>query len=222
MDVEPERVSVLQPGVEGRFAPVKDAGILRAVQRKYQLPERFVMGLGTLQPRKNFDGLVKAFGQLVRDMSEFRPSQSMHLVIAGGKGWMSEDIVQSVSDLRLEQRVHFPGFVNDEDLPALYSLAEVFAFPSWYEGFGLPVLEAMACGTPVVAADNSSLPEAVGEAGILVPADDLSALAGALADLVTDESLRASLVPAGQAQAKRFTWEAAARQLLQEYESLGQ
>ncbi len=219
LHVEPERVSVLLPGVERRFQPIEDVDALSRVRRRYQLPKRFILGLGTLQPRKNFAGLIEAFARLIGDGREFWPADSLHLVIAGGKGWMYEEIIQLVEDLDLGARVRFPGFVDDEDLPALYSLADVFAFPSWYEGFGLPVLEAMACGTPVVAADNSSLPEVVGEAGILVPADDSSSLAEAVARLLTDKPLRAKLVAAGRAQAQRFTWESAARQLLEEYEA---
>jgi glycosyltransferase involved in cell wall biosynthesis len=132
---------------------------------------------------------------------------------------MYEETLALVKSLRLEERVHFPGFVADQDLPTLYSLASVFAFPSWYEGFGLPVLEAMACGTPVVAADNSSLPEVVGQAGIMIDAGDTDALSEALRELVCSDSLRSRLVAAGHEQACRFTWEAAAERLLAVYEA---
>ena len=131
---------------------------------------------------------------------------------------MYEDMKEMVQRNGLGRRVHFPGFVMDEDLPALYSLADAFAFPSWYEGFGLPVLEAQACGTPVVAANNSSLPEVVGEAGLLVDAGDVSNLAFALSSLLTDHGLRAALDSAGRAHAAQFTWERAAKQLLGIYE----
>jgi glycosyltransferase involved in cell wall biosynthesis len=117
----------------------------------------------------------------------------------------------------LAGRVHFPGYVRDGDLPALYSLASVFAFPSWYEGFGLPVLEAMACGTPVVAADNSSLPEVVGEAGLLVDAGSADQLAGALLRLLTDPELATALAVTGRARAGKFTWNRAARELVALY-----
>jgi glycosyltransferase involved in cell wall biosynthesis len=142
----------------------------------------------------------------------------VHLLIVGGKGWMADDIPAAISRLGVEDRVRILGFVADEDLPAIYNLAGAFAFPSLYEGFGLPVLEAMACGTPVVAADNSSLPEVVGEAGLLVAANDREALAGALFRLLTDQPLRARLSAAGQQQAERFSWKAAARQLLATYQ----
>lgn len=220
MAVDSERVSVLYPGVEDRFRPVRDDKVLGRVRTRYGLPGRFVLGLSTLQPRKNFDGLIKAFRHLLAAQGDGAEFADLHLVIGGGKGWMYEDMLSLVARYGLEKKVHFPGYVDDRDLPALYSLATVFAFPSWYEGFGIPVLEAMACGTPVVAADNSSLPEVVGDAGLMVDAGDVEGLAGALAQLLTDGSLRAQLAPAGKAQARRFRWDAAAQQLLDVYKLL--
>ena len=184
------------------------------------MPGRFILGLGTLQPRKNFDGLIKAFGRLLNSGSDQPRYPDVQLVIAGGKGWMYEDLAAQVERSGLADRVHFAGFVADEDLPALYSLADVFAFPSWYEGFGLPALEAMACGTPVVSADNSSLPEVVGEAGLMVDAGDTDGLAVALSNLLSNVDLRAGLAAAGPVQARQFTWEASARRLLEVYESM--
>lgn len=215
--VEPERVRVLYPGIETRFRPIEDTEELARVRARYDLPERFVLGLSTLQPRKNFDGLIQAFGRLLAARGDEPEIADLHLVIGGGKGWMYEDILALVDRLGLGERVHLPGFVGDADLPVLYTLAAVFAFPSWYEGFGFPVLEAMACGTPVVAADNSSLPEAMGEAGLMVDAGNVDALVEALGCLLVDEALRARLVPAGRKQARRFVWETAARQLLDVY-----
>jgi glycosyltransferase involved in cell wall biosynthesis len=217
MLVEPARVSVLYPGVEERFRPVQDPAVLGRVRERYDLPDHFVLGLSTLQPRKNFAGLIKAFQRLLDEHGHEPETESLHLVIAGGKGWMYEATLALAEQSRAANRIHFPGFVADEDLPALYVLADVFAFPSWYEGFGLPVLEAMACGTPVVAADNSSLREAVGEAGVMLSADDTAALTEALANVLTDAQLRARLLEAGRKQAERFTWEDAARQLLDLY-----
>jgi glycosyltransferase involved in cell wall biosynthesis len=214
--VEPERVTVVYPGVEPRFRPIDDARELDRVRARYGLPARFVLGLGTLQPRKNLGGLVEAFGRLLVTAGD-EDVADLHLVIAGGKGWMYEETLALPERLGLAGRVHFAGFVDDADLPALYNLAAVFAFPSWYEGFGLPVLEAMACGTPVVAADNSSLPEAAGEAGLMVDAADTEALAAALGRLLEDGTLRARLFSAGQARARQFTWERAAAELLSVY-----
>jgi glycosyltransferase involved in cell wall biosynthesis len=213
LQVEPERVTVIYPGVEPRFSPVRDTELLARVRGRYDLPPRFVLGLGTLQPRKNFEGLVDAFGRLLAGRGDDPSCADLHLVIAGGKGWMFQELLTRVQRSGLADRVRFVGFVDDADLPALYSLARAFAFPSWYEGFGLPVLEAMACGVPVVAADNSSLPEVVGQAGLLVDAGDPEALAGALAGLLSDEGLRQKLIAAAPGQVARFTWELAAQQL---------
>jgi glycosyltransferase involved in cell wall biosynthesis len=217
MGVDRERVTVLYPGVEARFKPVRDPAILARIRRRYRLPDRFVLGLGTLQPRKNFSGLIRAFGQLLSSGVAGAEAADLRLVIAGGEGWMYEDTLLLADRLGFGDRVVFTGFVDDADLPVLYNLATLFAFPSWYEGFGLPVLEAMACGTPVISANNSSLPEVVGEAGLLVDAADADGLVGALARTLTDPELRARLVAAGLAQAKRFSWGASARQLLELY-----
>jgi glycosyltransferase involved in cell wall biosynthesis len=215
--VDPARVSVLYPGVESRFQPIEDAEQLAHVRAKYRLPPRFALGLGTLQPRKNFDGLVEAFQLLLDQNGLASDLVDLHLIICGGQGWMFEPTLAAIERTGLDSRVHLPGFVDDADLPALYSLASVFVFPSWYEGFGLPVLEAMACGTPVVAADNSSLPEAVGEAGLMVQAGDTQGLARAMGSVLTDEDLRLRLVSAGLEQARAFRWEDAAQQLLDVY-----
>jgi glycosyltransferase involved in cell wall biosynthesis len=220
--VAPERVTVIYPGVEPRFRPIQDTGLLDRVRARYGLPERFVLGLGTLQPRKNFDGLITAFGHLLAARGQEPEIAGLHLVIAGGKGWMYEETLALPARLGLERQVHVLGFAADADLPALYTLASALAFPSWYEGFGIPVLEAMACGTPVVAADNSSLPEAVGEAGLLVGAAHTEVLAEALARLLLDAALRERLVAAGREQARRFTWPAAAQQLLAIYQACRQ
>jgi glycosyltransferase involved in cell wall biosynthesis len=177
MEARDSRVTVVYPGVEARFQPVLDRGILDRVRHDYSLPSRFVLGLGTLQPRKNFVALIESFQRLLHAEEAASPqTQDLHLVLAGEKGWMYDEIPLAARKAGIEDRVRFVGFVADSDLPAFYTMASVFAFPSLYEGFGLPVLEAMACGVPVVAADNSSLPEGVGEAGLLVSARDLRAI----------------------------------------------
>lgn len=218
LGVQPERVTVLYPGVEARFRPVHEPKILDRVRTDYGLPEHFVLGLGTLQPRKNFVGLIEAFALLLAH-SQYDVNL-LHLVIVGDKGWLAEDVPATVARLGLGERVHLVGFVQDVDLPVLYSLASVFAFPTLYEGFGFPVLEAMACGTPVVAADNSSIPEAVGDAGMLVPANDPTALARALNSLLSESAVRNRMVAAGLKQACKFTWSKSAKQLLCIYQTL--
>ena len=212
LGVDPSRVEVVYAGVEERFQRERDADVLAAVRSRYQLPERFVLGLGTLQPRKNFPRLIEAYARLVATMGP-----GIRLVIAGGPGWKFEDIFRRVEELGLRDSVLLPGYVADEHLPALYSLADVFVFPSLYEGFGLPPLEAMACGTPVVASNVSSLPEVVGDAALKVDPFDVAALSEAMARLLSDAPVRAELIQRGLDQARRFTWPQSAIALLQVY-----
>jgi glycosyltransferase involved in cell wall biosynthesis len=220
LDAPAGKISVVHSGVEARFRPMRGEGdreALDAVRRKYGLPERFILSVGTVQPRKNYARLVEAFGMLNSQFS----IPNCDLVVAGGRGWLYERAYERVEALGLGGRVQFLGFVDDADLPALYNLARAFAFPSLYEGFGLPPLEAMACGVPVVCSHVSSLPEVVGDAALTVDPLDVEALAAALARLLEDESLRASLAARGLARAARFTWPRAAARLLEIYESVG-
>lgn len=211
----PEKISVLYSGVNAVFRPVSDPAPRAAVRAKYHLGDSpFILAVGTLQPRKNYVRLIQAFSSLVTR------HPSLVLVIAGGKGWLYDSIFAEVERLKLRARVLFPGFVDDADLPALYSAARVLAYPSLYEGFGLPMLEAMACGTPVVTSTASCLPEVAGEAAICVPPTDVDALAHALDQVVSDESVRAELKVKGLARAKAFTWERAARELVKKYHAL--
>ncbi len=211
-DTPPEKVHVLYPGLAPHFRRVEDPDVLARVRHRYRLPPRFILSVSRLEPRKNFPGLIAAFERL-----KARTGLPHHLVIAGGKGWLYEPIFDAAARSPYREAIHFPGFVADEDLPALYTLAEAFAYPSFYEGFGFPPLEAMACGTPVVCADNSSLPEVVGNAGLLLPAEDTDAWADALAQVLTDADLRERLIAAGYQQAARFTWESTARRLVRLY-----
>ena len=209
----PEKVSVVYAGVEPRFRAERNPGRLAQVRQRYQLPELFILFVGTIEPRKNLSCLISAYGLMRRHTG--LPHQ---LVLSGSKGWLYEDIFAQVQREGLSQDVLFPGFVADEDLPALYTLADLFAFPSLYEGFGLPPLEAMACGTPVVASNNSSLPEVLGGAARFVDAEDVEGLADAMASVLGDVALRSRLVDLGRAQAARFSWEDAAQQLVQAYQ----
>ncbi|MBN1934729.1 MAG: glycosyltransferase family 4 protein [Anaerolineae bacterium] len=207
------QVQTILCGVENRFKPIQDAEQLESIRCKYRLPPRFVLSLGTLQPRKNYGTLIQALARL--------RATDVSLVIVGGKGWLYENIFEQVETLNLANRVLFPGFIDDADLPALYNLAEVFALASLYEGFGLPPLEAMACGVPVVASNNSSLPQVVGEAGLLLDAENVDAWVDALDRLLDDAMFRHTLGEHGRQRASQFTWHKAARALLTAYESLG-
>jgi glycosyltransferase involved in cell wall biosynthesis len=210
LSVRADRVRVIYPGVGEGFRRVQDTRVLAAVRRIYRLPERFVLSVGTLQPRKNLNRLIEAYAQA-------RVDTDLKLVIAGGTGWLYEGIFRRVEELGLQGDVYFPGYVVDEDLPALYTLADLFVFPSLYEGFGLPPLEAMACGTPVVTSNVSSLPEVVGDAALMVDPRDVDALSNAMVRVLGDPSLRSGMVQRGLAQAQGFTWLRAAQDLRRLY-----
>ena len=213
------KISVLYSGVERCFRPLADKVQLACVRKRYDLPQRFILSVGTLQPRKNYARLIRAFVQLVDRLQP--ETASLKLVLVGKKGWLYEPIFDCVRGLALEGEVLFPGFVADEDLPALYNLADLFVFPSLYEGFGLPVLEAMACGTPVVCSDASSLPEVAGDAALLVDPFHVDGWVEAMGQVLSDEGFRGGLVARGLAQARNFTWERAAAELLEICRTLG-
>lgn len=211
-----EKIRVLYSGVEPRFRPhVSEES--RARVRALTRGKPYLLSVGTLQPRKNYTRLIHAFANLQSLISN--PSSSLRaglqLVIAGGRGWMYEEIFETVARLNLQDRVIFPEFVADEDLPALYAEALLFVYPSLYEGFGLPVAEAMACGTPVVCSNTSSLPEVAGDAALYFDPRNVDEIARTLQRVLTDPALGATLRARGFAQVKQFTWDNAARALLE-------
>ncbi len=207
LDVPAERVVVLYPGVEEAYRPVRDEARRDEVARKLRLDRPFLLTVGTLEPRKNLVHLLEAFHRLVQDFPH-------DLIVAGRPGWMYRDIYRAVDRLGLHDRVHFLGFLAEEDLPVLYNLADLFVFPSLYEGFGLPPLEAMACGTPVVCSNASSLPEVVGDAARQVDPRDVDGLVTAMAEVLNDSSLRRQMVERGRQQARRFSWPESAEALV--------
>jgi glycosyltransferase involved in cell wall biosynthesis len=211
LHVPRSQVHVVYHGVEPRFQPLP-AEQVAEFRQKLGLPKRYILYLGTLEPRKNLVTLLKAYAALA--------DPDVHLVLAGGKGWLCEDIFAEVDALGLEDRVHFPGYLSDAALPFWYNAAEAFAYVSWYEGFGLPVLEAMACGTPTVASNTTSLPEVAGEAALLVPPDEVEAVREALKRCLSDQPLRARLQHAGREQAAAFTWDKTAEQTVALYKTV--
>ena len=213
------RVVVTHEGCEPRFRPVRSAAARRDVAARYGLPPRYVLAVGTLEPRKNLTTLLEAFARLRLDGEV---DADLRLVLAGARGWLDEPIFATVRSLGLEDAVRFTGFVDDADLPAVYSGAALFVFPSLHEGFGLPLLEAMACGVPVVTSNISSMPEVAGDAAVLVDPRDTDGLAAAIARLLRDEALRDRLREAGIARARQFSWEATARRTLDAYASVVQ
>lgn len=213
--VSAEKIDVLLSGVDARFKRVSDADIILTTRRRHAIGERpYIFAVGTIQPRKNYERVILALAALRGR------GHDLALVIAGGKGWLEDPIYQTIRDTGMQDFVHLIGFVDDADLPALYSSAVCLAFPSLYEGFGLPILEAMACGTPVVTANVSSLPEVAGDDALLVDPYDQDAITNAIERLVTDETLRQRLVQGGYERVKQFTWSASARKLHQIYSAL--
>jgi glycosyltransferase involved in cell wall biosynthesis len=212
--VPADKITVLYSGVSNSFKPITDKGKLKDIRNRYGLGDKpYLLGVGTLQPRKNYSLLIRAFKEVAQQFPH-------NLLIAGGKGWLYEEMMTQVDQLGLYDRVRFLGFVADDDLPGLYSQAALFVFPSLYEGFGLPLLEAMACGVPVISSNSSSLPEVVGDAAVTLPPENADAWSDTILALLADSTLRTSLVADGFLQARHFTWKRAAKQLMSIYEEL--
>jgi glycosyltransferase involved in cell wall biosynthesis len=210
-----DKITVLLSGVSDHFAPITDSAKIAAMRAKYKIGDTpYMLAVGTVQPRKNFERLIRVLATLPDSLADVK------LVIVGGRGWLQGPIYQAVADLKLSERVIFTGFADDADLPTLYSGARLLAYPSLYEGFGLPILEAMRCGIPVLSARASSLPEVAGEAALLVDPTDNEAIRDGLIRLLTDDILRQRLIAAGFVQSQPFTWDRAARQLQQVYRGL--
>lgn len=208
-----DKIVVIYPGVGENFAP-QPIEKIDSVKKKYKITEDYILYVGTIQPRKNLIGLIKAFNSLMHN-SEWRPSlsasqlsiQNFQLVIAGRKGWLYDEIFEKVRELKLENKVIFTDFIPTEDLPVLYSGARVLVNVSLWEGFGIPVLEAMACSTPVVVSNTSSLPEAVGEAGLLVNPANVNDVALVLARVLNmPQQEYENLKKKSVQQAKKFSW----------------
>jgi len=208
-----DKVTVIHEAANPIFRPLPYAETLRAVQQRYQLPDRFLLSVGTIEPRKNINGLLQAFAHL---RSKYAPGD-VALAIAGGKGWLYEETLDLVKTLKLESSVRFLGRVPDEELHQLYVAARCHIHPAHYEGFGLPPLEAMACGTPTIVSNISSLPEVVGDAALLVNPLDIEEIAVAMQRLLTDDDLHVELSEKGMQRARTFSWDRAARRTLDVY-----
>jgi len=207
LEVSPEAVTVVYPGVESRFSPEPELGERDRLRDRYGIADQpYILSVGTLQPRKNYLHLMEGFIRLPAHIGA-----GLQLLVAGGRGWLCDDIVAEADKHRSIQLL---GFVEEEDLPALYRGACLFALTSLYEGFGLPVLEAMACGVPVVCSRSSSLPEVAGDAALLVDPLISDEITQAISRVLEDENLREEMVSRGLVQATRFTWERSAQQLL--------
>ena len=211
LDYPAERIIVTHDAADARFAPPTSA-TLEAFRRRAGLPQRFVLFVGTLEPRKNIPTLLDAYAKIAH-------ATNAPLIIGGGKGWLYDEIFARAEALNLGDKIRFAGYIDQADLPLWYAAATVFAFPSIYEGFGMPVLEAMACGTPSVTADRSSLPEVVGDAGLTVDPYDADALGAAILRLLEDTDLRQELRERGLRRVPRFSWRETAKRTLAAYEA---
>jgi glycosyltransferase involved in cell wall biosynthesis len=212
--IDPRKVFPIHNGFDPvLFQPVRDPERLRAVREKYRLPQRFILWCGQIESRKNVARLLRAFARI---KDEF-PHQ---LVLAGEQRWSTRTELQVMQELHLEDRVLFPGWIDHGDLPAVYSLAEFFAFPSLYEGFGIPLIEAMACGCPIVTANTCAPPEVLDGSGCLVDPLDVEEIAAGMKKVLLDPELRARMIARGMERSKAFSWEQCARQVLAVFDSL--
>ena len=214
LKVNPDRINVIYQGIDEAFR-VNSRQQVTSVVSKYKLPQDFILYVGLLHRQKNIPALIKAYAQLKRAGTKHK------LVVAGGKVFGGDNTLFSlVENLELQKDVIFTGYVPDEDLAALYNAASVFAFPSLYEGFGLPPLEAMACGTPVVTSNRASLPEVVGDAALTVDPYDIDSLAEAINRLITDNGLRQEMIQRGLERVKAFSCQEAAKATLKVYQEV--
>lgn len=215
--VEPARITVTPEAAASHFVPVTNESELKRVRKSYGIQRDYILSLCSIQPRKNLVRLIEAYS----DLRQAHPDVPLpQLVLAGKKGWLENEIFRSAELSPFKSDILFTGYVPDTDLPALYSAAICFAYPSYFEGFGLPVLEAMQCGTPVIAGNRTSLPEIVGNTGILFDPFSKEELSRALALLINDPSVRTALRLQGIERAKIFNWLTTARSTLQVYEQI--
>lgn len=210
MGIPEEKITVTLLAADSEFNEPASAQSRQAVRAKYALPESYLLAVGNLEPRKNLKTLLHAYAQL-------KPDERIPLVVVGGQGWLFDETKALIGTLGLESEVIFTGYADREELPALYQEATAFVYPTLYEGFGIPPLEAMASGTPVLSSNAASLPEVVGDAAITFDPTDQQAMTEALRRVLSDTALRQQLADAGQRQAAKFSWEETARQTKKVY-----
>jgi glycosyltransferase involved in cell wall biosynthesis len=214
--VSENKIAVIYLGVEERFGKIDDYSVLEQIRAKYQIASQHViLYVGSIHTRRNIEQLIRAIHILCRKMSDIQ------LLIVGKREYPYFDVHTLVDELALNNQVILSGYIQDSDLPLLYNVADLFIYPSSYEGFGLPPLEAMACGTPVITSNNSSLPEVAGEAAMLIDPLNVEEMAEVMYQVLSDESLRRDLIVKGIAQASKFSWEQAAKETLSVYQEVG-
>lgn len=214
-EVDPGKIAVVYQGINESFKPIRDPATLRTVRARYRLPAQFILFVGNVEPKKNLLRMVRVLSELKKHCNI--PHK---LVIVGRKSWGYEALVAHIQSLGLTEEVFLLGFVEEPDLPAIYSLADVFFFPSLYEGFGIPPLEAMACGTPVITSAAGALPETTGGHCFFVDAENTAGMAKTLHDVVSDPALKTRYRERATEWSKKFSWRATAEQTLQAYLNL--
>jgi len=215
LGIPEEKIKVIYIGVDEEYKIINDQSKLNFVKAKYSISKKFILHVGSMNPRKNIPRLIEAYGKLpMQLLKEYR------LVLVGEKGWRSNEILAKIEQLGLKNSVIFTGLVEDDDLPLLMNEASLLAFPSLYEGFGIPPLEAMACGVPVVASNASSIPEVVGDAALLFDPYNVEEMTALICEVLTDEELRDDLVKRGFEHMKHFSWEKAAQETLAVYNEI--
>lgn len=204
--INPDKIKIIYPGLSSIFnnQPTVDK---EQIRKKYNLPDKFILFLGTIEPRKNIIGIIEALEQ-----AHSRFNQPHSLIIAGSEGWQTKPIKQRIAKSPYKQKIHLIGYIDPQDKPCIYSLATVFVYPSFYEGFGFPILEAMSLGTPVITSNRSSLPEITDNAAYLVNPNKVTEISQAMIKLINEEKLRQHFARAGLEQAQKFNWAEAARQ----------
>ncbi|PKO14170.1 MAG: glycosyltransferase family 1 protein [Chloroflexi bacterium HGW-Chloroflexi-10] len=212
---DPLKIVTVPLAVDPSFHKIGTDHQLSSVRQKYQLPEKFILFVGLIEPRKNVGLLIRSFAAFRKENND-----ETHLVIAGRWGWESEAILNLVKNLKLSEFVHFPGYIEQIDMPYIYNLATLFIYPSIYEGFGLPVLEAMASGTPVITSNISSMPEFVGDAGVLIEPDNQDDLTSAIHHLLIHDEFRKEMSEKAILQAKQYTWTNTATKTMKIYSEL--
>ena len=219
LNVDESKIEVVYNGVEyERFCKSYTKEQELSIKKKYNIPDKYILYMGTLEPRKNIESIISAFSIFISNNNVY--SDDIKLVIAGKKGWLYESIFNLVQKLSLEDKVIFTDYVHEDDKPVIYNMANIFVFPSIYEGFGIPVIEAMASSVPVITSTASSLKEVAGDAAIFVEPKDIDSMAKAMKQILEDEDIRKSMIEKGHTQAKKFNWESSAEKLVSIYRDL--
>lgn len=215
--IAPERVTAVPLAAAVRFSPVRDERELDRVRNKYGINGKYILTVGSIQPRKNIPRLIRAYSMLCRERN-LEPLPK--LVVVGKRGWLYEDTLATAESSTVRDRIILTGYVDDKDLPALYSAASCFVYPSYFEGFGIPPLEAMRCGTPTITGDRTCFPEIIGDAGLMVDPFDEQAIKLGIVRVLTEQTLRDELIEKGLERANSYDWLKTARQTLDVYESV--